>query len=253
MKKETLFGIAVGLIVLVGVIFYSATNQALVKAPGTNVLEGSYVEHAQYYDIATNHATSTPLLSSVSAVADVQAVALMQKFVSDTITQFKIDGNFANLTPKDVQMMGFDQDRKEELQIVYLVSSSPRTVSYIYTIYMDTLGAHGNTFFQTFTFDTTSGASLSLADIFIPGSDYLSKLSQVAREKLPSVIGDTADMKFIENGTTPEEKKFSAFFIDNQNLIILFAPYAIAPYSSGPQTLQIPLADLTSILKPEYR
>ena len=147
--------------------------------------------------------------------------------------------------------MGFDKGRKETLQITYLIASSAHTVSYIFTIYEDTLGAHGNTFFHTFTFDTGTGASLSLADIF--SSSYLDTLSSISRTKLPSVIGDDADPAFINNGTTPDEKNFENFFFDNRDFVVLFAPYQVAAYADGPQTLRIPLSELSSILKPEYR
>ncbi|HUY05188.1 MAG TPA: RsiV family protein [Candidatus Paceibacterota bacterium] len=257
MKKSTLSGIAAILVILGSIGFYAATRPLTATAPGTTATmalpDGGYSEHAAYYDIAANHATSTPLLAAVGPAANAAAVALMEKFVGDTIVQFKTDGNFANLTANDIHMMGFDQGRKEKLQIVYLIASSPRTVSYIYTTYEDTLGAHGNTFFHTFTFDTTSGAALSLADLFVPGADYLGTLSSIARAKLPAVIGKNASAQMLDSGTTPEDKNFANFFFDNKDFVILFAPYAVAPYSSGPQTLRIPVSELGRILKPEYR
>ena len=229
------------------------------------ILSGSkYTEHAPYYDIAANYASSTDIVT-VSAVANTAAVALMKEFVSSTITKFKTNGNFANLTSHDIVMMGFDKGRKESLQITYLIGSSAHTLSYIFTITEDTLGAHPNLFFKTFSFDTDpsthsgqAGAPLALTDLFVPGSEYLAALSRIARTKLPAVIGTKlVDADFIKNfimpGTTPEEKNFDNFFFDNQDFVILFAPYAVAPYSAGPQTLRIPLTDLSDILKPAYR
>lgn len=251
MKKDTILGIGILLIILATVVFYAATKPLPAKAPGIDagsVASTNYVEHAQYYDIATNYASSTPLQGE----KNVAAVALMQKFVTDTIAQFKTDGNFANLTPEDVKILGFDRGNKETLQISYFIASSPRTVSYIFTVYEDTLGAHGNTFFHTFTFDTTKGTELSLSDIFTTNS-YLNTLSSLCRTKLPAIIGDGVEMNFITGGTTPEEKNFQNFFFDNQDFVILFDPYAVAPYSSGPQTLRIPLSELANILKLEYR
>lgn len=253
MQKDTLIGFAVVIIIIAGIVLYAALRPVPAKAPGieaTNTLpENGYVEHAQYYDIAANYATSTPLQEP----ANTSAVTLMKNFVSDTIAQFKTDGNFANLTPEDIKMMGFDQGRKETLQIVYLIASSPHTVSYIFTIYEDTLGAHGNTFFHTFTFDTETGAPLALADIFSLGVDYLNTLSSLARAKLPAIIGPDADATFIKNGTTPEEKNFANFFFDNQELVFIFPPYQVGPYTAGTQTLRIPLSELSTILKPGYR
>src|ERR1035437_1913862 len=254
MNKNTVVGVG-ALPIILAIVVVSATTKPLpAKAPGESASSmtlpaSGYVEHADYYDIATNYASSTPLQGE----KNVAAIALMQKFVSDTIAQFKTDGNFANLTAEDIKTMGFDQGRKETLQIAYLIASSPRTVSYIFTTYEDTGGAHGNTFFHTFTFDTTTGASLALADIFIPSANYLSDLSQISRAKLPGVIGAGADTTFITSGTTLDEKNFQNFFFDNKEFVILFDPYAVAPYSSGPQTLRIPLSELANILKPEYR
>ena len=259
MKKNNIVVIVVAIVALCGIVFYIAVQPDSEKTPSTIGLPaGSYVEHADYYDIATNYATSTPL-TQVSAAADAAAISSMQSFVSDTIAQFKTDGNFANLTPKDIATLGLGSDRKESLEIKYLIASSPRSVSYIFTTYEDTLGAHPNTTFKTFTFDTTTGKELALGDVFSTGSDYLSALSTISRAQLPSVIGDAATsdpsfaVNFIDPGTTPEAKNFENFFLDNDNLVILFPPYAVAPYSAGPQTLRIPLSELANVLKIEYR
>ena len=264
MNKETILGGAVLLIALGGILFYTSTKPSSVKAPGSGMAitlpGGSYVEHAAYYDIAANHASNPPLLSAVSTKADAAAITLMKQFVSDTIIQFKTDGNFENLTAADIQMMGLDQGRKEKLQINYLIASSPHTISYIFTIYQDTLGAHGNTTFKTFTFATDpstsseqAGAPLALADIFAPSSNYLETLSKISRAKLPALLSEKADANMIENGTTPNADNFSTFFFDNRDLVILFAPYQVASYAAGPQTLRIPVGELSSILKAEYR
>lgn len=257
MKKEYLLGSVVILAILSWVVFHSVTKPSPVEAPGatdvTRLLGGSYIEHAAYYDIAANYASSTPLLTTAGQKADAAAVLLMKAFVSDTISQFKTDGKFDSLSAEDVTMMGFDRGRKETLQVNYLIASSPRTVSYIFTVYTDTLGAHGNTTFKTFVFETSTGTLLSLSDLFSRGSDYLATLSAISREKLPDAIGRGADTSTITEGTTPETKNFETFFFDNAYLTILFAPYQVASYAAGPQTLRIPTSDLRDILKSEYQ
>jgi len=254
MKNRTLLGAATILLIIAGIFFYAATKttpkEALETSENAFGLSGtSFVEHAEYYDIAVNYASSTPL----SGVKNTEAVSLMKQFASETIAQFKKEGNFTNLTEKDIEMMGFGDGRKESLDIVYMTALSPRTVSYIFTTYANTLGAHPNTYFRTFTFNTSSGAHLSLTDLFTPETDYLSKLSQISRMELPRVIGDLFDTDSINAGTEPNEENFRRFFLDNQSLVILFDPYQVAAYAAGPQTLRIPLSELTSILKPEYR
>ncbi len=257
MKKVLIaLGSVVGVAIIVGLagfFIFKSTKPLSVVIDTSGLPAGGYTEHAKYYDITAYYATSTPLIR-ISTSADAVAVASMKKFVGDTIAQFKTDGNFANLTPDDIATIGFSADHKEALEIKYLVASSPRTVSYIFTLYENTFGAHPNMYFRTFTFDTTTGTELSLADLFAD-SKYLAKLSEISRAKLPSVIGEDADFKksFINPGTTPDEKNFSNFFFDNRDFVILFAPYAVAPYAAGPQTLRIPVSELTSILKMEYQ
>ncbi len=253
MEWQKTLGLAVLVLAVFGIGFYAATRPAPSTAPETTqspVLPGgSYTEHAQYYDVTANYATSTPLAGRANAAA----VALMQKFVADTIAQFKTDGNFANLTQKDITMMGFDQGRKEKLQILYLFGSSAHTISYIFTTYMDTLGAHGNTTFKTFTFDTSTGALLSLSGVFLPGANYLGTLSSMSRAQLPAMLRDAANSRMIEDGTTPDEANFQNFFFDNRDFVVLFDPYQVAPYAAGPQTVRIPLEELSNVMKPEYR
>lgn len=257
MQRNTYISIAVVLVIIAGIVLYFVLQTA--KTPGaageaTIVLPaGGYSEHTKYYDITASYATSTPLLKSAGASADATARSLMLGFVRDTIQSFKTQGNFDNLTSADIKTMGFDQGRKETLQITYRVAASPHTVSYIFTIYQDTLGAHGNTFFRAGTFNMKTGAPLALANIFLPGAAYLDTLSSISRAKLPGIIGQGADMTFIKNGTEPKAENFQSFYLDAKNFVILFAPYEVAPYSSGPQTLRIPLSQLSSILKPEYR
>ncbi|HET9641535.1 MAG TPA: RsiV family protein [Candidatus Paceibacterota bacterium] len=254
MNRQTILGGAVILAVFAGLAFFGLSRpSAPASAPETAqtpiLPAGQYVEHAAYYDIVANYATSTPL----SAKANVVAIRTMQQFIADTIAEFKKNGNFDSLTARDIQMMGYDKGRKQTLDVKYLFGSSSNTVSYIYTIYMDTLGAHGNTDFKTFTFDKRSGALLSLADVFLPGAKYLDTLSSKSRSMLAGNLAPYGVQSEIDAGTTPEESNFSDFFLDNRDFVILFPPYQVAAYAAGPQTVRIPLSDLSSILKPAYR
>lgn len=259
MNKTTLIGLIVLGVVIAGLALYVGMRPSPVKAPAEKdvaALNGSYVEHADYYDIEAVYPTETLLPGD----ANDAAVSLMQEWVIEAISQFKKNGNFDNLTAEDITMLGFDQGRKESLKITYTEASSPHTISYFFTIYSDTLGAHPNGFFKTFTFDTDpstssgqAGTPLALADLFTPGAKYLEELSTIARAKLPGIIGQYADTDYITTGTEPKEENFQTFILDNGSLTILFPPYQVGPYSIGPQTLPIPLADLKDILKPEYR
>lgn len=256
MRRNTLVGALALSVLLVGMVAYVLTKPHSPKAPwapeavssGITLPLNGYTEHTPYYDIAANYPTTTPL----EAQANSTALGLMKDFVGSTIAEFKTSGALASVTPATAKSLGFDQGRKETLQITYLIASSPRTVSYIFTTYADTLGTHGNIFFHTFTFDTKTGAALSLADLFTANAPYLSTLSSLSRAQLPSIIGTGADTQTIAKGTTPVEANFENFFLDNAYVVFLFTPYQVAPYAAGPQTLRISVATLANILKPAY-
>ena len=214
---------------------------------------GKIEEHANYYDIVVVYATSTPLRASVGNHSDQVAVGLMKGFITTAIAQFKADGKFDKLTPKDIEMMGYDEGRKQSLQISHVSAVSPRTVSYVYTLETYTLGAHGNTDYKTFTFDLKDGKSLKLEDLFVSGAAYLSQLSSLTRTSLGAQLEAAPDDPMIAAGTTPTDTSFQHFFLDDRSLVILFPPYAVASYAAGPQTVAIPRSELKDILKPEYQ
>lgn len=258
MKRELIAGIIVVLILILGV-WYVVLHPAPASAPGPAAtstasglpVQGPYTESTDYYAVAANYPTSTPLRTEVSASADDRATALMRGWIGDTIAEFKADGEYASITPQDAQMR-FTNGRKDSLQIGYLIGSSEHTVSYIFTINADTGGAHGNTYFKTFVFDRTNGNDLVLGDLFQPRTDYLTTLSNMSRAKLPDVIGQYADPTFIKDGTEPKEEDFADFFFDGANFTLLFPPYQVAAYAQGPITLRIPAIQLQSILKAQY-
>lgn len=211
-------------------------------------------EDATYYVITASYPGATPLPAGGTG-----AVATMKQFELDTIAQFKKDGNFANLTHDDIQMLGLDE-RKETLDISYKTFVSPHAVSYLYTVTADTLGAHPNTVYRTFAFDTRTGSPLSLASVFAPSTDYLSLLSSTSRRLLPAVIAKNesvstkdVDPSMLSAGTSAKADNFENWYLDGTNLVLVFAPYQVAPYAAGTQVLAIPLSSFGDSLSAEYR
>jgi Protein of unknown function (DUF3298) len=200
--------------------------------------------------------TTTSMLHTRAQQGFLGSLTLVMKaFAENTIGGFKESGNFANLTHDDVQMQGLDQ-RKYALNIEYQVYRGSHTVSYVYQIYEDTLGAHGNTYYRTFTFDTNTGAAIELGDLFTGTAPYLERLSTQARADLPGIIraasGSDADMAEIKAGTQPEEDSFQNFAIDGSTLRLIFPPYQVGPYSIGTVIDPIPLATFKDILQAVY-
>ena len=262
-QRLELLGAGILLLVVIGLVgWYMATHQApepylpQAETPGTPVVERpepqTVTEHAQFYDIEAAYPAETLLLASAGAKADATAIAAMKAFIDKTVSDFKREGNFANLTKEDLQIMGYEDGRKQALAIEYDETKGAHTVSYAYTIYVDTFGAHPNAFFRTFTFDTESGAELSIQNLFLPKTPYLARLSEISRTELTKTLGLDIDIKYMNEGTAPETKNFQSFTINGDALVLIFPPYQVGPYALGTQTVTIPLVQLKDILKAAY-
>ncbi len=225
-----------------------AGNITDTKAPATKL-----TDHGKYYDIDLKYPSATPLSKTAGASADASAVSAMKVFSQNTAESFREDGDFASMTPQDIQIQGLGPDRKYTLSDDYTYYSSPSTISYVFTLYEDTLGAHPNGFFRTFTFDGKTGTGLELSDLFTPGANYLNTLSTISRKMLNSQLGDMADPDMVNAGTTADADNFQDFALDGKNLVLIFPPYQVAAYAAGPQTIKIPLSQLKDILKSEYQ
>ncbi|MDR3547817.1 MAG: DUF3298 domain-containing protein [Candidatus Pacebacteria bacterium] len=223
------------------------TTQAVPPAPALHMTDSG-----QYYDADLEYPSATPLTISAGAAANAAAVALMKAYATTAIATFKKNSDIADITPQVAEDQGLGGGNKYELSSTYKLYTSPVTISYVYTFYEDTLGAHPNANFQTFTFNSKNGSLLQISDLFKPGSSYLDTLSKLARAALTEQQGTSADASFIDPGTTPDAANFQAFALDDSDLVIYFSPYQVAPYALGPQTVRIPLDQLSSILNPDY-
>ncbi|MBU2103801.1 DUF3298 domain-containing protein [Patescibacteria group bacterium] len=259
-KLELLGAGALILIVLGLSLWYMATHQApepYASAPEETVVippaePQTIREHAQYYDIEAAYPSETPLAVSAGIQADTKAIESMRDFIEETIQSFKRDGNFASLTKEDIQILGYDDGRKQALAIEYNEVLGPHTVSYVYTLYMDTFGAHPNSFYRTFVFDAETGTELKLKDLFSPRTEYLKRISEIVRFNLQEKFGTGIDSSYLQQGTEPKASNFETFVIEGDTLVLLFPPYQVGPYALGPQSVAIPFAELEDIVLPTY-
>lgn len=259
-RFETIIVILVLIILaLGGIIWYLLARHVLPPLVGgptatstpqtgqTAQAAGDLSEHGQYYDINAKYPATT-------ALPNAQGVNAMKQWEQDTIAQFKKDGNFANLTPNDVHIMGLGPNNKESLDISYVSASGSGTISYTFTVTEDTLGAHPNTTYKTFVFDSKTGARMSLSDLFAPGNAYLTELSTKSRALLPAVIAKSegisvknVDAGMLNDGTKPTADNFADWYLDGSNLVLIFPPYQVAAYAAGTQRLSIPLSSFKTL------
>ncbi len=256
--------IAVIILIVAGLgLWYVLTRPAPAITPigespdAPNALGKAHItDKGPYYDIDAAYPTGTPLAESASAEADAKAVASMKAFETEAIAQFKEDTGVTSLTAEDIQVQGLSKDRYYALGIDYKTYSSLVTLSFVYLIYADTLGAHPNAYYRTFTYDANTGAELSIDDLFA-SSDYLAVLSNEARTRLPALLearlGSSPDPDMLAAGTTPDAANFQTFYLEGPDLVLIFPPYQIAAYAAGTTELRIPRSALGNALKPEFR
>jgi hypothetical protein len=257
-----LFGVFLALL-----IWYMATHPAPEAAiPGniatstTPAAETLHIkDEGEFYEIDAAYPASTPLKASAGVEADARAVAAMKAFEENAIVAFKENAGIGEGGPEELARIK-EYNLKYAMNIEYKFYSGPKTISYVYSIYQDTLGAHPNMYYRTFTFDRDTGEALGLDELFSPGTPYLERLSTRTRADLPKIMGKMAelppeqvDMDYINSGTLPIADAFQNFAVDNETLLMIFPPYQVGPYVYGTITDPIPLADLKDILNPEYR
>jgi len=256
--KKVALALFLLVVVGAGVLYWVSKSGSTLLAPaaerhilvGTTTPEGDFVysEEGPYHMIDVYYPATTSLPQSV----DHDARMIVEQALADRIAEFKLNGNFDALTAEDVKIQGLGPDRKYALAIEYDAYESPQHVSYVFSIYEDTLGAHPNGYYMTQVFDR-AGTPLALGDLFVPESNYLERIATLAKAQveaeLESRLGEEPGEAFFEEGVAPTLENFQNFYLEGETLVLLFPPYQVASYAAGFFEARIPLADLAEVLK----
>lgn len=103
--------------------------------------------------------------------------------------------------------------------------------------------AHPLPYSETLTYDVGNQRVLQLGDLFQPGSDYLTVLSEKSIASLHS-----QDITGGEEGAAPVENNYRNWNLSPDGLLITFDPYQVAAYARGYVPILIPWAELGDIL-----
>lgn len=138
----------------------------------------------------------------------------------------------------DSSVASFKEENKESypgqpapysIGTTYETVKSDEYLSVIMRVSTYTGGAHGNLFVKTFVFDQ-EGNQYSIGSFFDPGSNYLSKLSELSRQQL----SENEELSFYKEGTEAVSANFEAFYITSDGkLTIIFQPYSVGPWVAG--------------------
>lgn len=106
--------------------------------------------------------------------------------------------------------------------------------------------AHPNHWTQSINFNLGNARFLKLKDVFNSNPSYLGLVSKICISELSKKKG--LDEAWIKTGAGAKASNFPCFYLDKEDLVILFDEYKVGPYSAGPQKVSIKYARLKSIL-----
>jgi hypothetical protein len=151
----------------------------------------------------------------------------------------RVAETFSNGVEKDPLL---PRQAQNELKVGYTVSyASPRSLTVTYEVWTYTGGAHGNNDIITLSYDTESGQRIFFEDLVVAVDTALEILSDYCLKALTATLGENLNDEMLRNGTMPEVENYSGFSMFPAGLRIHFQPYQVAPYSAGPQRVDVPL------------
>jgi len=107
--------------------------------------------------------------------------------------------------------------------------------------------AHPFHVYRVLNFDLSNNKELALSDLFKPKTNYLQSLSKYSSEKLTASL---KDKWMIASGAKANPTNYKNWNIQADSILITFDEYQVAPYTNGPQEVEIPFSELKNIFSP---
>lgn len=99
--------------------------------------------------------------------------------------------------------------------------------------------------YRVVNFDLATGKQLTLNELFKTNPKFLAVISKYCRESLNKKLNDKW---MISQGTEANVKNFKNWNLQTDSLLITFDEYQVAPYSNGPQEVEIPYSALKKVM-----
>lgn len=178
-----------------------------------------------------NRPNTTIYYPQLAGLANQQAEKDINRAILQTV-QGLIHEQQRVQVPGNTQMQGSFEIKTNERGIFSVTLSN-----YAYTPQM----AHGMTFLGSVTANTQTGKLYTLRDLFKPGSDYVTVLSENIKRQIKE-----RDIPTLGNFTTI--KPDQDFYLADKSIVIYFQLYEITPYYVGFPMFPISIYDLQSII-----
>ncbi|MEN2467328.1 DUF3298 domain-containing protein [Ornithinibacillus sp. JPR2-1] len=160
----------------------------------------------------------------------------LQHFINQSIiqeTQSLINLQTGDTPQTVVEMLGTYEIKNNQRDILSILLTN-------YT-YHDR-AAHGMTFKRSLSFDLKTGKKLELKDLFKPGSDYITRLSEIIHAQIKQ-----RDIQLIDDFTVISPNQ--DFYLADKTLVIYFQLYDITPYVFGFPIFPISIYEIQDIIR----
>lgn len=154
----------------------------------------------------------------------------LEKTVMDYKTKVEDEAEFA-------RKEGYFNNRFAAHSDYKLHYNKDNLLSITLTCYIYTGGAHGMTYMHNFNIDTKTGENVTLKDFFSPNENYVEVINKAVRDKIaanPNNYFEDIVKRF--KGILPDQP----FYIENDNVVVYFGLYELAPYAAGIQEFKVP-------------
>jgi hypothetical protein len=128
-------------------------------------------------------------------------------------------------------------ERPFEAYVSYKVTYNKNnllSISFYY--YKFTGGAHGGTKVISYNIDLKGGKTLALSDLFQSGTEYTEKINAEVGRQMKS----SGNLYFQNAFKSISDNQ--PFYVEDENIVVYFQEYEIAPYAAGIPEFKIPLA-----------
>ncbi|MGL5330634.1 MAG: PdaC/SigV domain-containing protein [Peptostreptococcaceae bacterium] len=128
--------------------------------------------------------------------------------------------------------------------------NSNNMLSIVVTYYKYSGGAHGEYNNVAYNIYMKTGEILTLESMFNLNADYIGVINNEVRCQIEELVKNDKENKEIYQFTTISENQ--KFYIQDDNIVIYFDLYDIAPYAAGIPEFRVNIAKISHILKQEY-
>jgi hypothetical protein len=136
--------------------------------------------------------------------------------------------------------------------VTFDVKENENNILSIYTIYYQySGGAHGYNNDITYNIDLSDGKLIELKDLFKENIDYKVIINEKINKQIDEIINEYGESTPIYEFKGIKDNQ--QFYLQDNNLVVYFELYEIAPYAAGIPKFEIPLKELKDVLNEKYR